>query len=165
MIPDFKTYINESHWSEMNRRSQGIKTRREDDVNNLDREDFSEYLKRRYNVGDDIIYNSSSTYSINIKLLENEVRVMRLWIMECDKPEKVLLIPNVLAITKSKLYEIIKDRYIFEITNEYSRFEEKLKVLPKDKNAKVDNKFIVSFIDDVIDNICPPFETKLNYKK
>jgi hypothetical protein len=50
-------------------------------------------------------------------------------------------------------------------TNDYSRFEEKLKVLPKDKNAKVDNKFIVSFIDDVIDNICPPFETKLNYKK
>jgi hypothetical protein len=87
MIPDFKTYIKESYWSEMNRRSQGVKMRREDDVNNLDNEDFYEYLKRRYNVGDGIIYNSSSTYSINIKLLENEVRVIRLWIMECDKPE------------------------------------------------------------------------------
>ena len=32
MIPNFNTYLRESHWSEMNRRSQGIAVRNEDKI-------------------------------------------------------------------------------------------------------------------------------------
>ena len=48
MIPNFKTYLKESHWSEMNRRSQGITARKEDDVNLMNDDMFFEYLIKRY---------------------------------------------------------------------------------------------------------------------
>ena len=48
MIPDFKTYIRESAWGDMMRRSSGEIIRKEDDVNNLDFDDFCKYLQEKY---------------------------------------------------------------------------------------------------------------------
>ena len=48
IIKKFDEFLNESHWSEMNRRSQGITVRKENNVNSLDYIDFFEYLKNRY---------------------------------------------------------------------------------------------------------------------
>ena len=47
-IPDFKTYIGESAWGDMMRRSSGEMIRREDDINNLSFDEFVEYLKNTY---------------------------------------------------------------------------------------------------------------------
>lgn len=48
MIPDFKTYIGESVWADIHRRSNGTQERKEDDVNLLDIEEFFDYLDEHY---------------------------------------------------------------------------------------------------------------------
>ena len=45
MIPDFKTYLRESLWSDIQDRNSGEVTRKEDDVNFMDFETFGEYLR------------------------------------------------------------------------------------------------------------------------
>ena len=48
MIPDFKTYIKESIWSDIQDRSAGDVIRKEDDVNHMDFDTFAEYIKDTY---------------------------------------------------------------------------------------------------------------------
>jgi hypothetical protein len=48
MIPDFKTYIKESIWSDLQDRSSGEIVRKEDDVDRLGYEDFFVYLTEHY---------------------------------------------------------------------------------------------------------------------
>ena len=47
MIPDFKTYLKESVWSDIHRRSNGTQERKEDDVNkrNVAKENKLNYLE------------------------------------------------------------------------------------------------------------------------
>ena len=44
MIPDFKTYLKESIWSNINKRSEGNLERKEDDINHLDRDGLYEHI-------------------------------------------------------------------------------------------------------------------------
>ena len=48
MIPDFKTFIKESIWSDMQDRSAGETVRKEDDIDNLNYEEFFTYLTEHY---------------------------------------------------------------------------------------------------------------------
>ena len=66
MIPDFKTFIKESIWSDIQDRSSGDTVRKEDDVNLLDRDEFYDYLKNKYNKISHLISKNPS--EINIKL-------------------------------------------------------------------------------------------------
>ena len=46
----FKKFIEESIWSDMQDRSTGEVVRKEDDVNNLDFDEFYTYIKNRYKI-------------------------------------------------------------------------------------------------------------------
>ena len=48
MIPDFKTYIKESIWSDIQDRSSGDVVRKEDDIDHFDSEEFFVYLTEHY---------------------------------------------------------------------------------------------------------------------
>ena len=48
MIPDFKTYIGESVWNDIRRRGNGTDIKKEDNINNLDVEEFVKYLQDTY---------------------------------------------------------------------------------------------------------------------
>ena len=48
MIPDFKTFIKESIWSDIQDRSAGDTVRKEDDIDNLNYEEFFTYLTEHY---------------------------------------------------------------------------------------------------------------------
>ena len=48
MIPDFKTYITESIWSDIQDRSMGKTVRKEDDIDHLDYVEFFAYLTEHY---------------------------------------------------------------------------------------------------------------------
>ena len=50
MIPDFKTYLKESIWSDMQDRGTGDLEKEEDNVNLMDEETFLSYLKKNYKV-------------------------------------------------------------------------------------------------------------------
>ena len=52
MIPDFKTYLRESVWSDMQDRGAGDIVKREDDVNLMGIEKFVKYLIKRYDFKD-----------------------------------------------------------------------------------------------------------------
>ena len=66
MIPDFKTFIKESIWSDIQDSSMGKTVRKEDAVNNLDRNEFYDYLKNKYNKFTHLISKDPS--EIHIKL-------------------------------------------------------------------------------------------------
>ena len=48
MIPNFKTYLKESVWGDLRKKSLGKEDRLEDDVNNLDIDGLCEYIKDNY---------------------------------------------------------------------------------------------------------------------
>ena len=48
MIPDFKTYINESVWGDLRKKSLGQETRIEDDVDSMDKFGFIDYIRKNY---------------------------------------------------------------------------------------------------------------------
>ena len=51
MIPDFKTYINETYWSNLNKRAQGTIVRKEDNtniINKYDGDEMVEYILDNY---------------------------------------------------------------------------------------------------------------------
>ena len=48
MIPDFKTYINESVWGDLRKKSLGQERRIENDVDNMDPAEFYEYVDSHY---------------------------------------------------------------------------------------------------------------------
>ena len=48
MIPDFKTYIKESIWSDIQDRSSGETVRKEDEINNLDISGLWDYINDNY---------------------------------------------------------------------------------------------------------------------
>ena len=48
MIPDFKTYLNESVWGDIRKKSIGQERRIENDVDNMEPADFYEYIDSRY---------------------------------------------------------------------------------------------------------------------
>ena len=50
MIPDFKTYINETYWSRMNRRSQGTLNKKEDSIDLMDEKALYEHIHNSYEV-------------------------------------------------------------------------------------------------------------------
>ena len=66
MIPDFKTFIKESIWSDIQDRSSGDTVRKEDDVNLLDRDEFYDYLKNKYNKISHLIYEDPSEIHITL---------------------------------------------------------------------------------------------------
>ena len=48
MIPDFKTFLRESIWSDMQDRGSGEIEKKEDDINNLDPDGLCDYIKDNY---------------------------------------------------------------------------------------------------------------------
>ena len=48
MIPDFKTYIDESVWNDIRKRGNGTDVKKEDDIEHLDRDDMFDYIYTIY---------------------------------------------------------------------------------------------------------------------
>ena len=70
MIPDFKTYLKESVWGDLRKKSLGQEDRVESGVDNLGLEEFYEYLKCRYvTLGDEDITYSDKVDTIKIPIL------------------------------------------------------------------------------------------------
>ena len=58
MIPDFKTYLKESIWSDIHKRSNGVQIRKEDDyIDKLDFNEFIQYLDDTYESTDSSVEN------------------------------------------------------------------------------------------------------------
>ena len=66
VIKTFSEFINESIWSDIQDRSAGDTVRKEDDINLLDRDEFYDYLKNKYNKISHLIYEDPSEIHITL---------------------------------------------------------------------------------------------------
>ena len=81
MIPNFRTYINETYWSGMSKRSKGFAIKKEDDIDLMDLKGLYDYLTNTYNCKsgyskDDVIMISPAETIITIGVYENKNRMM-----------------------------------------------------------------------------------------
>lgn len=151
MIPDFKTYIRESFWGDVHRRSRGDEVRKEDDINLFDKERFGEYLSDLYS---SIRFNLKNEY-------ENRL-CMPILVPKCNNPEGwafnlTLHYDNPLTISLShdfgeyypELYKKLQEAFTVKI--------EKRKIIsiviyPKN-GGKVTNQFYIDVLNFIIDNV------------
>ena len=101
MIPDFKTYLRESIWSDMQDRGTGDVIKKEDDIDLMDIEDFKAYLKKRY-----ICTKSRRRWKVDSWFLGGENTLMQV-----DMPIEDISEPG------------IKITYCLRLTYDYGKME------------------------------------------
>ena len=163
--------IQESIWSDIQDRNSGEVTRKEDDISNLNRNEFYDYLLDHYETINpseiNIIRNGEFSDLLNIPIFEhNETgkigRQYRLIIWDFDANAKIS-IPSTEEFCDSDLYKKMKSNFVLKpIKDTYNpRFE----IYPKGVIKKSEmNRFFLNVIDFIIDNISDPFEILIKRK-
>ena len=150
MIPDFKTFIKESIWSDMQDRSTGNVVRREDDVNLMSGEDFCDYLNDNYISKNKykILYSEHSK-CIHIPILNKFIGVLlnlsydyedNTITMNYDEVES--LCPELCKKIKEN-FKVVKKI----VSSTYTQFI----IFPPD-GSECTNRFFVDVINFIIDN-------------
>ena len=167
MIPNFNTYLRESHWSEMNRRSQGIKVRKEDDIDNLNFKEFVQYLKDTYTVDDDSNFFAIGTFpTMGTDIINVSIPIEKKDIYtEQRNGNRMLAIGK--DMRKNEFVNIRPNKYVFHL---YPRelnsvFGDKFEVDHtnyelKPKNGIITNSLCVEVIDKLLDMVERPILIK-----
>ena len=160
MIPDFKTFIKESIWSDIQDRSSGDTVRKEDDIDLLDINGLCEYLKTIYKVDSDsdinVIKIEGNPY-LAICLYEDEDGYYRYIYYDGDYINTQL---DVIETLKCFL-EFERKFSIIHTTND-DFVVDCIDIYPKDKvRIPVTNKFFIEVLDFILDRINTPLEQKI----
>ena len=173
MIPDFKTFITESLWSDMQRRAEGSDKRIEDDIDFFDSESFIEYIESIYNYTSNdpiktennyindmvIVYpfydDSSYAYPVYLKGFKN------------NNETHIYVYKQFLSKKGKDIYKILSDNYTIVDTSiifhsspkKEKELDMKEVVIPN--NTKTKRLFFIKLIDFLLDNI----EAFPQYKK
>ena len=152
MIPDFKTYIKESIWSDMQDRSAGDKIRKEDDVNLLDIDGLCDYLNKHYKRTTPFAFITNIGGILSVPIIRDTANncVMYNYKLEIKSVSIVYEIVNQVDGLLNLLYDNFS---IKEITGLYW-------LSPKD-GSEITNKFFIDVIDFLLENI----PNSPNYKK
>ena len=154
MIPDFKTYLNESVWGDIRKKSLGQEERLEFDVNQLNCEGLLEYLRKHYSFRNVGKYTYDKHLSGNAKFVSIPFAVLNTDMMcYC-----ITYLPNywgggnnVIKISidffkrtyLKHLYRQLKTVFRCDKNELFSN----IYIYPKDKNRTVDIKFFLEFLD------------------
>ena len=155
MIPDFKTFINESAWGEMRHRSSGQQIRREDDINNLDIEGLGEYILDHYSIDDgNIFYKDAHGICIGLSIfylkLDNDDLLLEYFFND-DYNEMVVTTYRGIEKYFPDMFDKMKKEYSVYDTETPNGMMALYGISPKDER-KVDNKFFLEILDFIIDN-------------
>ena len=167
MIPDFKTYIRESIWSDLQDRSSGEVMRKEDDVNHLNFNDFFEYLTSHYkpNNLDYEIRKSMDFMNVNhhnilipIEILQKEpqrplCKSLRIE-YNIDNNHTYIFIGKSLLEKYPELENILSKVYDTVSTSK------SIRLVPKD--GEVTNNKIVKLIDIILGTVKEPLLKKIS---
>ena len=154
MIPDFKTYINESIWSDMQDRSSGETVRKEDDINYLDMLGLLDYIQKKYEFNKEIMTLSSS---IGIPLFSYGSHIVYLIISFTYSQDRIRDIYSrvIYEPPLKNISSILKQKYLTKISKEksMSKYVGRHFVLisTKPKKGDMDNRFVIDVIDTYID--------------
>jgi hypothetical protein len=173
MIPDFKTYIKESHWSEMNRRSQGVIKRKEDDVNNLNLSELYDYIYNNYNMLDenDLTYSLlpkvREPYSLNLMPIWKENNYVELKYFKNKDNEMEVSVSRNIAYREGgyyNLYKALKETYKLYDTVNYNRTNVSFGIAPQN-GSKPTNRFLLEVLDFIIEQNPVPNCLEITKKK
>ena len=158
MIPDFKTYIKESIWSDIQDRSSGETIRKEDDINNLDMLGLLDYIQKKYEFKDKKIITLSS--SIGIPLFSYESNITYLTISYTFSQDRIYDVYSRFIYDsplKDSISSILKQKYSVKISkeNSISKYDGRrfAFISTKPKKGDIDNRFVIDMIDTYIDII------------
>ena len=169
--------ICESHWSEMNRRSQGITRRKEEDLESFNRSGFFEYLKSRYKVinapaGEDI-WSSERSDITEIPILEDPKRkytlsgknynfVYKLQIWNIDTQTDMSFHISASSIDRKSIFSETLEKQFRIVTDSYLWYEIRPNAIQGGSFPELTKMFIIKVIDFIIENPGPykPILTK-----
>ena len=155
MIPDFKTYLNESVWGDLRKKSLGQEVRTEEDVNLMDMEGFKNYLYDRYT------YPEPDYEYVKISDLEPEelfvvftgpiFKFGSRWALYIDYKRNIVTFNDIKSIKDThkelpQLFEKLNSRYKLE-RKKNDRFT--TYIVEPDKKAT--NSFFLEVIDFIVD--------------
>ena len=147
--------VNESIWSNINKRSEGSIERKEDDINLLDVKGFRDYLKKSYNNLEDIPISCGDKY-INVPVfIHNHSRRILLLYPEMKR-----------AQVRLQYYEQWPEdlrKYLDENYNVEKSLDEHRDWMYfiKSKDGDGDNKFFIKLLDDILKNVKKPLLKKI----
>ena len=165
MIPDFKTYISESSWGEMRKRSSGEIIRKEDDIDLLDIDGLYDYIDTHYKLsakgnafgGKKQVKVNDETLSVPVLMdYSGRDNPQTLYLsIKCLNTETYISISPILKNWAPDLYDFLKYHFSFTdvikkqgnvITSHY------IKIKPKDGSG-VTNTFFISLIDFLLERV------------
>ena len=142
--------ICESAWGDMMRRGSGEEIRKEDDVNNLDVDGLTDYLKKHYEPLNAYAVITNVANIISVPIIRDHVNHCILFGYETKKIKMINEIPDVVH----GLLRVMKNNFSIE-TSEGEFENEQYKVYtisPKD-GSDVTNKFFIEVIDFLLYHI------------
>jgi hypothetical protein len=166
MIPDFKTYLKESVWADMHRRSNGEIVRKEDDINHLGYDEFFVYLTEHYkprsrkiNEG---IGGRTSIIDINvieifipIEFIDGKIKTLLIMISKMDGKMISAETSPTLFDKYVNLEKILGDKYTIKVLKPGGRISLKPKINPTNRDC-------VDLIDTFISVVDNPILEKIS---
>ena len=159
MIPDFKTYIEESVWGDIRKKSLGQEVRVEDQVNLMGGDRLINYLNEYYEIAKvgvtNAIYISEGGDLVSVFVLFDNAHEPG--IVEIANPgtDKIRITIPGYFIEPTEHTRIIDYNLKNEILNNYSVHSknagEFYEVFPKDE-SQITNQFFINFIDFLLIN-------------
>ena len=160
MIPDFKTFLNESLWADVQSQAAGDTIKKEDDINRMDVLGLDEYTSSRYEVFTDRIGHAEDTNDIEyvyVPVLRYKDDGDKVYYLCRDFPPQDTITINIdLKHLDHDIYEKLNQQYSLSVI-----MSDYLKIEPKD-GGNVDNEFFFEVLDFIIDNAD---KSALNVKK
>lgn len=166
MIPDFKTFIKESIWSDMQDRSVGETVRKEDDIDHLNYEEFFVYLTEHYQpkskkdidkIGGRTPIMDTNTIEIFIPIESIDGWIKTLMIVISKKNNSIVSMETSSTIFDKyvNLEKMLSNNYTIN-TSEHSS---KIYITPKKKPT---NQTVVDLIDIFIAVVDNPILEKIS---
>lgn len=153
MIPDFNTFIKESIWADIHRRSNGSQIRKEDYINNLDRDGLYDYIFDIYEQTYEFPRPLKSQTGpgceyFSIGIFEDPTKRYRLSADFNDGQISKISINTYLACCE-EFKDILLDRFHV--------IEDDIKgLIIQDKNGMTTNQLCIDLIQTIIDNTSKP---------
>ena len=166
MIPNFKTFIKESIWSDMQDRSMGDAVRKEDDINHLDYVEFFTYLTEHYKpkskkdnekIGGRTPIMDTNIIEIFIPIESIDDRIKTLMIVISKKDNSIVSIATSQTLFDKyvNLERTLSNNYTLNPSNNSPKVYIK-------SNKKLTNNTIVSLINTFIAAVDNPILEKIS---
>lgn len=156
MVPDFKTYIKESVWSDIHRRSNGVQVRKEDEIEHLDFDGLYDLIHDTYKFPQFPLPLKNETKDghkyFSIGLFKYLYKIYRLTVsFKDDVIKEVLLFAS--EYDCKEFISILREKF-----NVDRHMSGALSVTSK--TGEVSNRLCMDVIETVLENSSEPLLTK-----